>query len=53
MKLIVKIIILCLIIFSAGIYITKMTIDQTFEKVQCSQIENSTPVKILHKTIEV
>ncbi len=53
MKLIFKILILCLIIFTLGIYITKKSIDYTFEKVQCSHIETVSTDLILNKIIEV
>ncbi len=37
MRTIVKIIISCLIIFGLSIYATKKSIDNSFEKMECSQ----------------
>jgi len=37
MKPVVKIIILCLIIFAISIFAAKKSIDYTFKKVECSQ----------------
>ena len=42
MKPIVKIIILCIVIFALSIYATKKSIDYTFQEVECSQSNEAT-----------
>ncbi len=42
MKPIVKIIILCILIFGLSIYATKKSIDNTFKKVECTQTNEVT-----------
>ena len=53
MKTIVKIIISCLIIIGLSIYVTKKSIDYTFEKMECSQTEITTSYEFLNPTEEV
>ena len=49
MKPIVKIIILCIVIFALSIYATKKSIDYTFQEVECSQSHETTA---LHFSID-
>ncbi len=42
MKPIVKIFILCILIFALSIYATKKSIDYTFQEVECSQTNEAT-----------
>ncbi len=42
MKPVVKIIILCLVIFGLSIFAAKMSIDYTFKKVECTQTTQTT-----------
>jgi len=44
MKPIVKIIILCILIFVLSIYATKKSIDYTFQEVECSQTNAATAI---------
>lgn len=44
MKPIVKIIILCILIFVLSIYVAKKSIDYTFQKVESSQTNDVTAV---------
>ncbi len=53
MKAFFKIIILCLVIFILGLYITKKSIDNTFDKVHCSQTENFSSNNLIEKTVAV
>jgi hypothetical protein len=53
MKAFIKIFLLCILIFGLGLYITKKSIDNTFEKVHCSQVDNTSPSKIILKIKEV
>ncbi len=41
MKPVVKIIILCLVIFALSIFAAKKSIDYTFKKVECTQTTQS------------
>ena len=42
MKPVVKIIILCILIFALSIFVVKKSIDYTFKKVECSQTTQTT-----------
>lgn len=42
MKPVVKIIILCILIFALSIFAAKKSIDYTFQKVECSQTTQTT-----------
>jgi len=42
MKPVVKIIILCILIFALSIFAAKKSIDYTFKKVECSQTTQTT-----------
>lgn len=42
MKPVVKIIILCILIFAISIFAAKKSIDYTFKKVECSQTTQTT-----------
>lgn len=53
MKLVIKIIVCCIIIFGITVFITKKTIDYTFQKLQCEHVEETSSTEILFKTIEV
>lgn len=53
MKVIVKIILLCIVIFGISVFITKKTIDYTFQKLQCEQAEAPTSIELLYQTREV
>jgi len=53
MKAFVKIILLCIIIFIFSLYITKRSIDNTFDKVHCSQTENFSSNTLIKKTVAV
>lgn len=53
MKPLYKIILLCFTIFVLGLLITKISIDRTFNKVQCDQVVKTATSKILLKTIQV
>ncbi len=52
-KTIYKILILCISIFILGLYIAKISIDSTFNKVECNQVVEVSINKILQKTIQV
>ena len=53
MKLIFKIILICITIFSLSIFIAKKSIDHTFKRVECEQVIQMPPYKILQKTEQV
>ena len=53
MKPIVKIIILCIIIFGLSLYATKKSIDYTFKEVECAKTNQTTSVYFAPQTIEV
>ncbi len=48
-----KIILICIVIFSLVVYITKKTIDYTFCKVQETHEQETSSLKILKKIKEV
>lgn len=48
-----KIILICIVIFSLVVYITKKTIDYTFCKVQETQEQETSSLEILEKIKEV
>lgn len=53
MRPIIKIFFLCLLIFSLCLFITKISIDSTFERVECNKTKNN-PTSILpNKIVEV
>ncbi len=53
MKPVVKIIILCLVIFALSIFAAKKSIDYTFKKVECTQTTQTTALdfKLSSKSI--
>jgi hypothetical protein len=53
MKLVFKIIIICITIFSLSVFIAKKSIDHTFKQVECNQVDKTPPSKILQRTVEV
>lgn len=53
MKPFIKILLVCIVIFSACLYIAKVSIDSTFEKIECVKIIDDSPSPILKKIIEV
>ena len=53
MKAVYKIIILCLVVFAISLLVTKKSIDQTFKKVECSQVDSTASVNNTAKSIEV
>ena len=53
MRTIVKIIITCLIIFGLSIYATKKSIDNSFEKIECSHTDISSSLDNSIQTEEV
>jgi len=54
MKAFFKILFICILIFGLSLYITKKSIDNTFEKAHhCTQIENLQLNNIIEKTKEV
>ncbi len=48
-----KIILICILIFSLVIYITKRSIDHTFYKVQETEVQQTSSLDILQKIKEV
>lgn len=52
-KTLYKIILLCIAIFILGIYIAKINIDQTFNKVECKQAVKMNTSNIFYKTKQV
>ena len=48
-----KILILCIIIFTLLIFIAKITIDYTFNEIQCSHIENISQSPIIFKVEKI
>jgi len=53
MKAVLKILLLCLLIFGLGLYITKKSIDHTFDKVHSSQVVDISLNNIFQKSKEV
>ena len=53
MRTLVKIIISCLLIIGLTIYVTKKSIDYTFEKMECSQTDTSASIDFSIPTEEV
>jgi len=53
MKMIYKIIILCILIFSLFILIVKFSIDHTFNEIECSNINNISPTSIIYKVEKI
>jgi len=53
MKLIFKIILICITIFSLSIFIAKKSIDHTFKQVECKQVDKAPPHEILQRTEQV
>jgi len=53
MKLRFKIIFICIALFGLSLYITKKSIDHTFKRVECEQVDKSPPYKILLITEQV
>lgn len=52
-RTIYKIIILCICIFIIGLYIAKINIDYTFNKIQCNEVVEISINRILQKTTQV
>jgi hypothetical protein len=44
MKAIYKIIILCVVVYALSLFVTKKSIDYTFKKVECSQVESTASI---------
>jgi hypothetical protein len=44
MKAIYKIIILCAVVFALSLFVTKKSIDYTFQKVECSQVDSTASI---------
>ena len=44
MKAIYKIIILCALAFALSLFVTKKSIDYTFKKVECSQVDSTASI---------
>lgn len=53
MKLIFKIILICITIFSLSIFIAKKSIDHTFKQVECIQADKVPPHALLQRIEEV
>ena len=53
MKLLFKIILICVIIFSLSIVIAKISIDRTFKQVECDQLDKALPYDLTQKTEQV
>ena len=53
MKLLFKIILICLTIFSLSLYIAKKSIDHTFKRVEFEQVDKTPLYEILQKTEQV
>lgn len=53
MKALVKIILLCVLLFGLSIYITVITIDQTFKRTECTQYTEISLTTKAPQSIEV
>ncbi len=49
MKTLVKILVVCVLLFAFSVYITKITIDQTFKKTECTHY---TEISLSHEAPE-
>jgi len=53
MKAFFKILFICILIFGVSLYITKKSIDNTFDKVHCSQTDDFPVNNLIHRAQEV